>query len=231
MNMKRNLGVEKRMDHVRLAVIMLLLVPLPLLYFSPSIRAESALTSSTFVYTGQFPFQGGPGCGVFIDYFAANEGRSVHIVFSSSVATDVYIANSSQYFEYNENATSHPCPPVGLFKIGTGVTNLSTDFVPPSTDMYYVWFGYQPARSTMPSFSIEFNGFPASITMSKSLRISSASTLVVASNVTSQFNQTGPILRILIAVLLCVLIAVALVGYRRAKRPKRKRRRVKTRQT
>lgn len=217
------------MDHGRLAVIMLLLVPLPLLYLSPSIRAESALTSSTFVYTGQFPFQGGPGCGVFIDYFAANEGRSVHIVFSSNVATDVYIANSSQYFEYNENATSRRCPPVGLFKIGTGITNLSTDFVPLSTDTYYVWLGYQPPRSTMPHFTIVFNGFPASITMSTSLQVSSTSTVLVASNATSQFNQTGPFLRILIAVLLCALIAAALFGYRRAKRPKRKRRRVKTR--
>jgi len=229
------------MDHRRLAVTILLLLSLPLLYLPPSIRAESALTSSTFVYTGQFPFQAGPGCGVFIDYFVADKGRSVHIVFSSSVATDVYIANSTQYFEYNGDATSRPCPPIGLFKIGTGVTNLSTDFVSPSTDTYYVWFSYQPPRSTMPYFSIEYKGFPVSITMSKTLASSvstvvvasnvSVSTVVVASNVTSQVNQMGPLLRILIAVLLCVLIAAGLVGYRRVKRPKRKRRRVKRRKT
>ena len=223
MNMKRNLGVGKRMDHVRFAVIVLLLLPLPLLCLSPSTRAESALTSSTFVYTGQFPFQAGPGCGVFIDYFAANEGRSVHIVFSSGVATDVYIANSRQYYEYNGNATSRLCPPEGLFKIGTNVTTLSTEFVAPSTDMYYVWFGYQPPRSTMPYFSIGFNGVAVSITKSKSTGVASTSTLVVPSNVTSQINQ-GLSLRILITVLLCVLVAAALVGYRRAKRPKRKRR-------
>lgn len=224
------------MNYGRFAVVVLLLVSLPLLCFSPSIMAQGVFTSSTFNYTGQFPFQGGPGCGVFVDYFAAIQGRSVHIVFSSDVMTNVYIASSSQYSEYNANATSHPCPPVGASRIGTNVTRLSYDFLPPSTDLYYVWLGYQPQRIGMPNFSIAYDEIARSITMSTTLPPSSTAGMttatavapnptVVASTVTAQPNQ-ALLLGILAVVLIIVLIAATLLLKRKkTKQPRRRRRR------
>lgn len=207
---------------------MLLLVSLPSLCLFPITSAQIALTSTTFVYTGQFPVPGGPGCGLFVTYFAANEGQSVHIVFSSDVATDVFIATSSQYLEYNENAT-RPCPPASLSKIGTGVTKLSTDFVPPSIDRYYVWLGYQSPPSTMPDFSIEFDGIPTSMTVSTSRLASFTSTVVTASTAAVQSGQTGPLAGILILGLIFSLVVAILIGNVRVQRSKRKRRKWSTR--